>query len=86
VRKFLIKDSKDVFELKFDALREVENIKGIIDNYWAIVQNDGAVVTTEDFVILGTLLDQFVDSYEKIDELMTKVAEHATSNEIKNDK
>jgi hypothetical protein len=44
------------------------------------------VVTTEDFAHLGTLLDQFIDSYETIDELMTEVAKHATSNEIKNDK
>lgn len=86
MRKFLIKDSKKVFDLKFEALEEVEKIKGIIDNYWAIVQNDGVVVTTEDFAHLGTLLDQFIDSYETIDELMTEVAKHATSNEIKNDK
>lgn len=86
MKTFKVKDNKSAFALKAPAMKQVKRLEGLIDSFFAAVQNEGTVLTTDDLRQLNVLMDEFVETYENIDTCLHEVAEIIIAGEVKNDK
>lgn len=82
-RKWVIGSDAEVqFAKKELVYKELETMRYLMDSLFAVVQNEGQIITEGDLLLASNQLMEWAESVEKIDDILLEVYQYVVSNEV----
>lgn len=82
-RKWIISEgAEEQFAKKELVYKELETMRYLMDSLFAVVQNEGQIITEGDLLLASNQLMEWAESVEKIDDILLEVFQYAVSNEV----